>query len=177
MIKFFGCIYNYNTLNNASNLNENTESSSSPHWIQWRVNLKKWIKWYSWAKQGRIFTIPALDFQNKQSLIQSDSLSALTSIQNKFSTNPIVNHIYHQLLILTTLNFDIKLMYIYIPSHVGILGNNEIDHHAKSATSFSTVNFLSIQYLKNSSFKLNFQYGRTFGLHKLKTNSTNIKNP
>ena len=83
-----------------------------------------------------LLTIPTLDFQNKQFLIQSDSLSPLTSIQNKFSTNPIVNHIHHQLHILKTLNFDIKLL--YIPSHLGILGNNEIDHHAKSALSFST---------------------------------------
>ena len=94
-----------------------------------------------------LLTIPTLDFQNKKFLIQSDSLSALTSIQNKFSTNPIVNHIHHQLLFLKTLNFDIKLM--YIPSHVEILGNDEIDHHAKSATTFSTVNFLPLQDLKN----------------------------
>ena len=67
------------------------------------------------------------------------------------------------------MNFDIKLM--YTPSHIGILGNNEIDDHAKSATSFSTVNSQSIQDLKISSFKPNFQNGTTFGLQKPKSNS------
>ena len=42
---------------------------------------------------------------------------------------------------------------MYIPSHVGILKNKEIDHHTISATSFSTVNSLSIQDLKNLSIQ------------------------
>ena len=80
----------------------------------------------------------------------------MTSIQNKFSSNPIVKHIHPQLLIFKTLNFDIKLMYIL--SLVGIFGNNEIDHHAKSATSFFTV----CQFTVYSGPKKSFHSNRAF---------------
>lgn len=68
-----------------------------------------------------LLTIPILHLVNKKFLIQTDSLIAITTIQEKLFIDPTIQNIHHQLENLRTKSFDKKLM--YIPSHVGISGN------------------------------------------------------
>src|SRR5215510_1493497 len=59
-------------------------------------------------------------------LILSDSLSALTALTDPYSTNPIIQRI---LVIFNHLRATTEIKFIWIPSHVGITGN-EVIHRA-----------------------------------------------
>ncbi|KAI5738278.1 hypothetical protein M8J77_004905 [Diaphorina citri] len=65
-------------------------------------------------------------------MLYSDSLSALQSIQNVFSSNPIAQEIRN---ILVKNKHVFSLHFTWVPSHVGIPGNEEADRLAKEALS------------------------------------------
>lgn len=66
---------------------------------------------------------------NHSILICSDSLSSVQSIHNVFSSNPYVRLIHNHIHQLQQYNIH----FMWIPGHVGILGNEEADCLAKSA--------------------------------------------
>lgn len=75
-------------------------------------------------------------------IIYSDSLSAIKSIQN-FQTRPItkqIENILEEHKKITELNSKINIKIAWIPSHIGILGNEEADKLAKEATSITVIN-------------------------------------
>ena len=75
---------------------------------------------------------------HKKFVIFSDSKSALESIQNQISKNPLVIHILDRLQLLKNSSYSIK--FCWIPSHVGIRGNEKADQKAKAALNRVTVN-------------------------------------
>ena len=83
-------------------------------------------------------------------IIFSDSKSVLECIQNQDSRNPIVISLLDQLQRLRIEGFIIK--FCWVPSHVGIKGNEEADSKAKEAlnkTEPSQINFpIKITFLK-----------------------------
>ena len=68
---------------------------------------------------------------NKKFVIFCDSKSVLQSIHGQESKNPIINDILDNIQKLKEQNFILK--FCWIPSHVGILGNEAADRSAKSA--------------------------------------------
>ncbi|KAI5717307.1 hypothetical protein M8J77_003609 [Diaphorina citri] len=76
-------------------------------------------------------------------VICSDSLSALQTLQNIFSLNPIAGEIRD--LILTNKS-KLNVRFIWVPSHVGIAGNEEADRLAKEAltSTHPTINKIPI---------------------------------
>ncbi|KAI5747382.1 hypothetical protein M8J77_014049 [Diaphorina citri] len=80
-------------------------------------------------------------------MLYSDSLSALQSIQNVFSSNPIAQEIRN---ILVKNKHILSLHFTWVPSHVGIVGNEEADRLAKEALSSNSpsVNTIPINYFK-----------------------------
>jgi ribonuclease HI len=65
---------------------------------------------------------------SKNVAIWSDSKSAVTSIKNKFSKNPLVQSIQDSLF-----KSNVNINIIWIPSHVGIPENERVDRLAKSS--------------------------------------------
>ena len=71
-------------------------------------------------------------------IIFSDSLSVLQSLRNMNISNPLVQKVilkHHNLSVTKT------ILYCWLPSHVGILGNEEADREAKSALNLNEPNF------------------------------------
>ena len=68
----------------------------------------------------------------KKTVICSDSLSALESLTNLYSTDALTIKI--QLLVHRLLHINFQLIFCWVPSHVGILGNELADRAAKEAT-------------------------------------------
>ena len=68
-----------------------------------------------------------------QFLILSDSLSALTALRDVFSTNPLVQRI-HILYNYIHNSTELTVKYHWIPSHIGITGNERVDAAAKKAS-------------------------------------------
>ncbi len=77
---------------------------------------------------------------NNKFLILTDSLSSLQSLQNIFSDHLIVELI--QNLHNDLMHSNITTKFMFIPSHVGITGNDTVDLLAKSATNQSPFKFL-----------------------------------
>ena len=69
----------------------------------------------------------------KKFIIYSDSLSLLESIQTLDSKNPLVCLIYKLLNIIDSLGKEV--VFCWVPSHCGILGNELVDKEAKLALS------------------------------------------
>ena len=65
-------------------------------------------------------------------LILSDSLSSLLSLQNMFTSHPLVQRILLLLNICHTLHISVS--FLWIPSHIGITGNELVDSAAKNAS-------------------------------------------
>lgn len=68
----------------------------------------------------------------KTRIICTDSLSALLSLKDIFSTNPIIQNILFSLQ--TTSQTTISTYFVWVPSHCGIIGNELADRAAKQAT-------------------------------------------
>uniref|UniRef100_A0A8D8X716 RNase H type-1 domain-containing protein n=1 Tax=Cacopsylla melanoneura TaxID=428564 RepID=A0A8D8X716_9HEMI len=81
--------------------------------------------WYAVNFILTVFSSIALDCTF---LICCDSLSALQSLQDVYSLNPIAAEIRKLLL-------DSKIQFIWIPSHIGIAGNEEADRLAREELS------------------------------------------
>jgi ribonuclease HI len=73
------------------------------------------------------------DTKYKHVLILSDSLSSLNSIKSKYSNcNPSIL-LEILLCAMRLVATDINVQFIWIPSHIGITGNEIVDKHAKEA--------------------------------------------
>lgn len=70
----------------------------------------------------------SLKFSNEKFIIFSDSLSSLQAIEKMYSKNGLVQRIYER--IMTSSNY---YLFFWIPSHVGIQGNETVDMLAKEA--------------------------------------------
>ena len=75
---------------------------------------------------------PTLSF-----LIASDSLPSLTAISNKNSNHPLVSRI--RILLITAFSLKIMITFVWIPSHIGILGNQKVDQAAEEATHYPRI--------------------------------------
>jgi len=82
-----------------------------------------------------------VDLQNppikRPFLILSDPLSSLQAIQNIHSDHPLAQSIH--ILLHTLTNSPKEIIFIWIPSHIGIKGNERIDQAAKLALTFPKV--------------------------------------
>jgi ribonuclease HI len=77
-------------------------------------------------------------FNQKNYIIFSDSLSALQSLQNRDLTNPIVQNVlikHHNLCA------SKNIVFCWLPSHVGIRGNELADKEAKLALNLNIAKF------------------------------------
>jgi len=82
---------------------------------------------------------------NQKYIILSDSLSSLISVKNKFNPSDIAIHIQNRLEEAKEKNNNIII--IWIPGHIGIIGNEMADKQAKLA-----INSSNSQYINISSF-------------------------
>lgn len=99
-----------------------------------------------------------IDIENiKNAVILSDSLSSLQAISNVFSKNTLVNNI------LTTLHFlkstEQNVIFVWIPSHIGINGNELADTSAREAANCDEIQDIPIliedsqHFLKNKIYQ------------------------
>ena len=78
---------------------------------------------------------------NSKFIVFTDSLSSLNAFQNPYSTHPLTQRI---LLTLHSLSSaDIHIVFVWIPAHIGIKGNESVDRAAKLATKFPKITFPS----------------------------------
>lgn len=87
----------------------------------------------------------------KKFIIYSDSRSSLEAIQNPFSSNPFVNAI-KDLILFNNLNISIKLA--WIPSHMGLSGNENADKLAKDQYLSQKVDLITKEDIKTLSKNL-----------------------
>ena len=83
-----------------------------------------------------------------KSIILSDSLSTLTNIQNFHQPNDIIRKIQNQISSLELNSQSITM--IWIPSHVGIQGNEIADKYAKQAITSFDAQQINIHTLSDS---------------------------
>lgn len=92
---------------------------------------------------GEVFAIiKALEWIQEQRenkfILFSDSKSALQAIKNAYTTEPLIQQI---LQLCTTIEHSTKnLTFFWIPSHIGILGNEQADWEAKEAVTSPNIN-------------------------------------
>ena len=89
----------------------------------------------------------SLSTQPNRYLILTDSVSSLLSIQNIFSDHPITQEIQSIVHSLSLINVDIQ--FLFVPSHIGILGNEVVDQCAKTATIPSPIPIQVIRDFRN----------------------------
>ena len=70
----------------------------------------------------------SIRYEDHNFIIFSDSKSALQSVCNSFSSNPIVTEIHRWISMVQSLNKNIT--FCWVPSHVGVRGNEEADRAA-----------------------------------------------
>ena len=114
-----------------------------------------------------VIEICRMNSHNKKFLILTDSLSSLTTIQNKFSENPLIQKV-HQI-IFNIQFFDIKIKFMYVPSYVGINGNETVDESAKSAENPTRLTILNPDDIQNILKQI--QYSKWQNLRNSKTNN------
>jgi len=96
------------------------------------LRLPKECSIYTAEAQAVIQALDIIKNKNIQkSIIFSDSLSTLKSIQNSFRPNEIAKKIQNQIYSFQKENIIIKI--IWIPSHTNITGNERADKLAKEA--------------------------------------------
>ena len=81
-------------------------------------------------------------------IIFSDSLSVLKSLDHTSSKNPQIQKLLEKHHELSELN---EIVYCWIPSHIGIAGNESVDQKAKDSLNFNPTNF-TIPYANFKSF-------------------------
>lgn len=84
-----------------------------------------------------ILNIPQQYSSNREFLIISDSLSSLEALENLKTDHPCLLEIYKKLQKIHKAN--IKISFLWVPSHVGIRGNEFADTAAQEATSLPDV--------------------------------------
>jgi len=72
-------------------------------------------------------------------LIASDSLTSLTAISNTNSNHSLVSRI--RILLMTASSLNIVITFVWISSHIGILGNEKVDQAAKEASHYPRIPF------------------------------------
>ena len=85
--------------------------------------------------------------RNNKFIIFSDSLSVLESLKNRKFDNPLIINILCKL---ENLSNDNDVQICWVPSHIGISGNNQAEKTAKSTLNITTEKSLKyhIQTLK-----------------------------
>lgn len=111
---------------------------------------------YRLPEESTIFTAEAYSIQQSLTrishstynkfLVLSDSLSVLSSIKSIPSTHPTISNIRETLETIFKQNKEVYL--IWIPSHIGIPGNEKADQAAKSATEEDNI-IMTHQYYKD----------------------------
>ena len=71
------------------------------------------------------------DSDTKSHIVLSDSLSAINSLGNSFSHHPLVQRLYRVLHEVSGRGKEI--VFVWIPSHIGIVGNEQADRAARAA--------------------------------------------
>ena len=100
--------------------------------------------------------------EDREFIIFSDSLSVLLSLKNKELDNPLIINVLHSLHTLSTAHNT--FVFCWIPSHIGIYGNEKADMAAKEALSLDITNSL-VPYtdLKPSINSFTFVKGKNAG--------------
>ena len=98
-----------------------------------RASLPREASIYSAEIHAIQMTIPDIENDpNTKFIIFSDSYSALKSLNNQYTQHPIVRKMLHSFYDLKTRGKTIE--FCWIPSHMGIPGNELVDHEAKLAS-------------------------------------------
>lgn len=75
-----------------------------------------------------------VNYHGYRFIIYTDSLSALLSLSHNFQNHPLIPYLLNQLDRLADRGYS--LLFCWVPSHVGIEGNERADRAARSATKF-----------------------------------------
>jgi len=99
---------------------------------------------------AELFAVKLALLYIRKRIIFTDSLSALQSLESQKIHHPVVLSILTVIHYLHTNNFDVILC--WIPSHVGILGNEKADRAAKSALNLPNITLYPLPYsvIKNT---------------------------
>ena len=102
--------------------------------------MSSWNFILSWVEQAKAIDL-ALDLiadceTSSKFVIFSDSLSVLKSLDHTSSKNPQIQKLLEKHHDLSEIN-----VYCWIPSHIGIAGNESVDQKAKDSLNLHPTNF------------------------------------
>ncbi|KAJ8962280.1 hypothetical protein NQ318_018259 [Aromia moschata] len=80
---------------------------------------------------GILTAVNTITNTNKTVAICTDSLSSIHSINNIYTQNPLAQNIQETCHVLASQNISVSIL--WVPSHVGIIGNERADQAAKEA--------------------------------------------